>query len=153
MIRRTLLAVLVASFVPTFAFAQANRDAIAKQIEANERAINTAIQKNDLAAFRALVADDGFALNGGGLMPVSEFVKVFNEFKLASFTIDQVKVMFVNDNAAIITYRFAGKGTFMGQPLPGPTLSSTVYANRGGKWMAIFNQETIATPPPPPAKK
>ena len=138
--------------MPALAGAQTNRDAIAKQLEANERAINMAIQKNDLAAFKALVADDGFAMDGTGMMAVPEFVKMFNQFKLASFTIDQVKVVFANDTAAIITYRFAGKGTFMGQTMPSPTLASTVYANRGGKWVAVFHQETMPTPPPPPQR-
>ncbi|MBY0495145.1 MAG: hypothetical protein K2Y23_13120 [Cyanobacteria bacterium] len=61
MIRRPLVAaVFVASFIPSIAFAQANRDAIAKQLEASERAIYVAIQMGDLAAFRAIVVDDGF---------------------------------------------------------------------------------------------
>jgi len=152
MMRRFLILAVVV-LVPSIAVAQANRDAIAKQLEANERAINTAIQKGDMAGFKAIVADDGFAMDGSGLMPVSEFLKMFNEFKIQTFTIDQVKVVFLNDSAAVITYRFTGKGTMMGQPMPSPVLASTAYANRGGKWMAVFHQETVVTPPPPPAKK
>ena len=144
---RKFLLIAVVVLVPSFAAAQANRDAIAKQLEANERAINVALQKGDLAGFKSLVADDGFTMDGNGLMPVSEFVKMFAEIKLASFTIDQVKVVFANDNAAVITYRFAGKGSMMGQAMPSPVLASTTYANRGGKWVAIFHQETIPTPP------
>ena len=153
MIRRTLLVVLVASIVPTFAFAQANRDAIAKQIEANERAINVAVQKGDVNAFKALVSDDAVATDGAGPMAVSEFIKMFAQVKLASFTIEQPKVLFLNDTAAVITYRFTAKGMMMGQPMPSAVLASTAWANRGGKWVAVYHQETIPTPPPPPAKK
>lgn len=152
MIRRMFFVVLVASFVPAVAGAQSGTAAATKQIEANERAINVAIQKGDVNAFKALVADDGVAVDGSGAMPVSEFVKMFAQIKLASFTIEQPKVMFLNDTAAVITYRFTGKGSMMGQPMPSPVLASTVYALRGGKWMAVFHQETIPTPPPP-AKK
>jgi len=152
MIRRFLLLTLVVC-APSAAFAQAKPDALAKQLEANERAINVAVQKGDLAGFNALVASDGFAMDGSGLMAVSEFVKMFNQMKIATFTIDQVKVMSLNDTAAVITYRFTGKGTMMGQPIPSPTLASTTYVNRGGKWLAVFHQETIPTPPPPPVKK
>jgi hypothetical protein len=98
-------------------------------------------------AFKALVAEDAVAMDGAGPMSVSEFIKMFGQFKLDSFTIDQPKVMFLNDTAAVITYRFTAKGTFMGQPVPSPVLASTVYALRGGKWMAVFHQETIPTPP------
>jgi ketosteroid isomerase-like protein len=152
MIRR-ILTVVVVLLVPAIAGAQANRDAIAKQLEANERAINVAIQKGDVAAFKALVADDAVAVDGNGVMAVSEFVKEFAQIKLASFTIEQVKVTFATDNAAVITYRFTAKGSMMGQPMPSPVLASTTYANRGGKWVAVFHQETIPTPPPPATKK
>lgn len=152
MIRRMFLVVLVALLVPSVAAGQSGTAAAIKQIEANERAINAAIQKGDVAAFKALVAEDGVTMDGAGPMPVSEFIKMFAQVKLASFTIDQPKVMFLNDTAAVITYRFTGKGSMMGQPMPSPVLASTVYALRGGKWMAVFHQETIPTPPPP-AKK
>ena len=152
MIRRLLLLTLVVS-IPSAVLAQANRDALAKQLEANERAINVAVQKSDIAGFSALVATDGFAMDGTGLMAVSEFVKMFNQMKLTTFSIDQVKVIPASDTAAVITYRFTGKGTMMGQPMPSPVLASTTYANRGGKWVAVFHQETIPTPPPPAAKK
>jgi hypothetical protein len=107
---------------------------LAKQREANERAINAAIQKGDVADFKALVADDGAAMDGTGVMPVSEFVKEYAQIKLQTFTIDQVEAT-------------------TGQAMPSPVWASTTYANRGGKWVAIFHQETIPSPPPPPAKK
>jgi len=151
MIRK--LIVFVVLLIPSLALAQANRDAIAKQLEANERAINVAVQKGDVAGFKALVADDGFAMDGTGMMPVSGFVKEFAQIKLQTFTIENVKVVFANDSAAVITYRFTAKGSMMGQAMPSPVLASTTYANRGGKWVAIFHQETIPTPPPPAAKK
>ena len=153
MIRRMFLVVVVALFVPSVVGAQTGTAAAAKQIEANERAINAAIQKGDVAAFQGLVAEDAFAMDGAGPMAVSEFVKMFAQVKLASFSIDQPKVMFLNDTAAVLTYRFTAKGSMMGQPMPSPVLASTVYAQRGGKWVAVFHQETIPTPPPPPAKK
>ena len=144
---RRLFIVAVIAFLPSLAAAQ-DRAAIAKAIEANERAINVAIQKGDLAGFKALVADDGYAMDGTGLMPVPEFVKMFAQIKLQTFTIDQVKVVFGNDSSAVITYRFAGKGSMMGQAMPSPVWASTTYANRGGKWVAVFHQETIPTPMP-----
>ena len=73
-------------------------------------------------------------MDGTGVMPVSEFVKEYAQIKLQTFTIDQVEAM-------------------TGQAMPSPVWASTTYANRGGKWVAIFLQETIPSPPPPPAKK
>jgi hypothetical protein len=152
MSRTSLLVVLAVAFlVPNVATAQ--NAALAKQIEANERAVQDAVAKGDAAAFNKLVAADGMSLEGSGPMPVSEFVKMLPQVKVASWAIDQVKVTPINDTTAVITYRWTGKGTMMGQAFPSPVFASTVWANKAGKWMAVFHQETIATPPPPPAKK
>ena len=153
MLRRSLIAAVVL-LVPVLSFAQDNA-AIAKQIEANERAVNAAVAKGDLAGFKALIADDAVAGDGAGFMPVSEFEKEFNQMKVASYNIDQVNVKVVNPTTAIITYHWTGKGTMMGQPMPGNVMASSVWVNKAGKWQAVFHQETVATPPPaaPPAAK
>ena len=38
-------------------------------------------------------------------------------------------------------------------PIPSPTWASTVWTNKGGKWMAVFHQETAAMPAPTAAAK
>jgi uncharacterized protein (TIGR02246 family) len=150
---RRLLIVAVVALMPALAGAQTNRDAIAKQIEANERAINAALQKGDAAGFQALAANDAISVDPMGVTPIAEFMKMFSQFKISGVTIDQVKVTFLNDTAAVITYRWQGKGSVMGQPVPPVALASTAWANRGGKWVAVFHQETIPAPMPPAAKK
>jgi hypothetical protein len=61
-------------------------------------------------------------------------------------------VLWVDDNTAVHYYRWTGKGTYMGQPVPSPVYASSVWTNRGGKWIAVYHQETAAMPPPPPPK-
>lgn len=150
---RKLLIVAVAAFLPSLAAAQTDTAGTIKQIEAMERALNAAVQKGDVNAFKANLAEDAVSMDGNGPMPVAEFLKMFNQFKIASFAIDQAKVTFLNDTTAVITYRWTGKGTMMGQPVPSPTWSSTTWVKRAGKWVAVFHQETVATPAPPPVKK
>jgi uncharacterized protein (TIGR02246 family) len=148
--RFVLVAVFVASFVPTNAAAQAGRDAAAKAIEANERAILTAIQKQDVKGFISATAQDGVVISPGGVMTIADFVKSISQVKLDSFTLDQVKVTFLTDTSALISYRFTGTGTYMGQALP-QEYATSAYVNRGGKWISVFHQETVIVPPP--AKK
>jgi ketosteroid isomerase-like protein len=150
---RKLLIVAVTVLVPAIAGAQQTTDSKAKQIEAMERALHAALQKGDINAFKANIADDAISMEGAGPMPIAEFLKMFGQFKITKHAIDQVKVNFLSDTAAIITYRWTGAGTMMGQPVPSPAWASTVYALRAGKWQAVFHQETIATPPPPAPKK
>jgi len=150
---RKLLILAVVVIVPALAAAQTDTAGNTKQILAMEQALHAAIQKGDINAFKANVAEDAVSMEGNGPMPIAEFLKEFNQMKVASFSIDQPKVTFLNDTAAVITYRWTGKGTMMGQPLPSPTWASTTWLKRGGKWVAVFHQETIATPPPPAVKK
>ena len=57
-----------------------------------------------------------------------------------------------DDKTALVLYKWTGAGTMMGQPVPSPTYASTVWTKKGGKWVAIFHQETTAATPPPAAK-
>lgn len=147
MIRKFLVLALL-TLLPSLAAAQSTTAGNTKQIEAMERALNAAIQKGDLTAFKANIADDAISMDGSGPMPIAEFLKMFDQFKIQSFTIEQPSVRFLNDSTAIITYRWTGKGTMMGQPVPSPTWASTVWVKRADKWAAVFHQETNATPPP-----
>lgn len=142
-------AVVVAFLVPVSAAAQ---PAIAKQIEANERALNDAVAKADAVAFKNLVADSAISVDGSGAMPVTEFIKMLPQVKVASWAIDQVNVLAINDTTAFITYRWTGKGTMAGQAFPSPVYASTVWSNKGGSWVAVLHQESTALPPPPVKK-
>ena len=150
---RKFLIVAVVALVPSFAAAQTDTAGATKQIQAMEQAINAAIQKGDATAFKANIADDAITMDGNGAMPIAEFLKVFGQFKVTSFAIDQSKVTFLNDTTAIHTYRWTGKGSMMGQAMSSPTWSSTTWVKRGGKWVAVFHQETIATATPPAVMK
>lgn len=152
MLRKSLI-VAVVMLIPALAAAQQATADKAKQIEAMERALHAGLQKGDINAFKANIADDAVSMEGGGPMPVAEFLKMFDQIKFTKSALDQVKVSFVNDSTAIITYRWTGAGSMMGQPFPSPAWASTVWVLRAGKWQAVFHQETPATPPPPAAKK
>ena len=86
-------------------------------------------------------------------MAVPEFEKVFNQVTTEpGWKITGSKIFWIDNDAAVHIYRWSGKGTFMGHPF-GDTHSSTVWANRGGTWQAVFHQETPAAPAPPAPKK
>jgi hypothetical protein len=147
-----VLLVVAASAVAVFA--QTDRAAVEKQIIAGERKINEAFAKGDVAGFQALVASDGYSVDAMGRMKASEFPKVIKDMKIASWDIDQSQILWVNNDVAIHTYRWTGKGTFQGQPFPSPAWASTVWMKKDGKWIAFFHQESPAMEmPKPPAKK
>jgi hypothetical protein len=46
-----------------------------------------------------------------------------------------------------------GAGTYMGKPLSDTAYASTVWTERGGKWVAVFHQESDAAPAAAPGAK
>jgi hypothetical protein len=131
----------------------ANRAAIEKQIVANERTINESVAKGDMKGFNALVASDAISMDSGGIMKTGDpnFEKMVKEIKITSWNIEGSQFLWINDNTVVHIYKWTGKGTYQGQPVPSPTWSSTVWANKGGKWTAVFHQESLSMPAPAPA--
>jgi hypothetical protein len=165
LVLKFILALLVMTTVAALAQAPAasNHAAAEKQIIANERAINEAIAKGDMKTFHANLAPDAVAIDPGGISKANapEFDKMLQGLKMQSWNIDGSQFYWVNDSTVVHMYRWTGKGTYQGQPVPSPTWSSTLWSNKGGKWLAVFHQETTAMAPPPtqldtkpgPAKK
>jgi hypothetical protein len=150
----TLYALTTSAQTPAKAPAQGGMDkmAVEKALIANEQKINDAVVKGDVAAFKALVATDGLAIDENGPSAVADFEKMIapGMAKITDMKLDNFKVMWVSSDVAIVTYNWTGKGTVMDMPVK-PTYSSTVYAQRGGKWLAVFHQESVKNPNPPPA--
>jgi ketosteroid isomerase-like protein len=138
--------VLVLAMLAAPAGAQApTTAAIEKQLVANERAINEAVAKNDMKAFRALVAREAWSVDGTGVMPVAEFEKMLSAFKVTAWKIENPQVQWLSPDIALVTYKWTGTGTFQGQPLPSPSWASTLWAKQAdGKWLAKFHQESMA---------
>ena len=116
----------------TTVYLAAQDPAAEKTLIANERAVNEAVATGDLA--------------------VAEFIKTFpqmtKDMKIASWDISDFKTVWVDANTAVLTYKWTGKGTYQGQPIPSATWSSTVWTKRSGKWSAVFHQESAGAPAP-----
>ena len=48
-------------------------------------------------------------------------------------------------NVGLVTYKVTEKGSFKGEPLPSkPSYVGSAYLKRGGKWVNVFTQTTLA---------
>ena len=128
-----------------------NKAAIETALVANEQKINDAVMKGDAAAFKSLTATEGMGGDANGFMSTTDFAKTIKPgmAKVTDMKLSGFKVLWINDTSAVLTYTWSGKGTFMDQPVPSPVYVSTVYVNRGDKWLALYHQETPAAPVPP----
>jgi hypothetical protein len=142
----TMLALAAAIGGSAPARAQAQDPAAEKTLIANERAVNGAFAKGDVAAFKEHLATDGWAIDPvSGRMAMADFVKMLpdlaKDIKITKWDITEPKVIWIDANNAVLTYKWTGTGTFQGKPLPS-TWASTVWSKRNGKWTALFHQES-----------
>ena len=142
--KRTVAMIAGVLLCATMAWAQ-NNEAVEKQLIANERTINEAVNKKDLKTFHAMVDPGGFGLDAVGFTRVSDMDKMFQQMRITESRIDQERVIWLSPDVAVVAYRWTGKGTYQGMPVPSPTYASTIYAKqRNGQWLARFHQESMA---------
>jgi hypothetical protein len=148
-----LMTILLAGAIVVMgaAYARAQDPQAEKSIIANERAVNDAVAKANLAGFTQHVTADGWAVDGmSGRMAVADFIKGFDtmakDMKISSWDITDSKVLWVDANTAVHSYKWTGQGTYQGQPVPSPVWASSVWTKKNGKWMAVFHQESASVP-------
>jgi len=111
---------------------------------AQEKVLLESVVKHDVKAFSALIAPGAGSVDEGGYMAVAEFIKMFDQAKIDIQTPTDIKVISLGPTAAVVTYTLNQKGTFQGQPVPPTVYATTTWVNRGGKWLAMFHQESTA---------
>lgn len=139
----------------TLAFAQAEmkkpmatKGDLANTLMHREQAMLEALQKKDVAGFKKYIMAGTWNVDENGYMTIDDFVKALNDpkanFMWESFKTSDMKVVNIDANAAVVTYKLDEKGSFMGQPMPPVVYATTIWANHGGTWMAVFHQESTA---------
>jgi hypothetical protein len=128
-------------------------------IIAREKQLWDLLKNKDFDGFAAMIADDGIEVISQGINDKAAIIKEVKDLALTDVTLSDWKVVMIDTDAAVVTYTVSAKGTAGGQPIdPKPARTSTAWVNRGGKWLAIYHQETEAAPVPatssssPPAK-
>jgi len=115
------------------------------KLEALERKVCDSFKAQDFNAFKEVVASDAMSADMNGFATPDQMEPMMKDYALESYTMEDFKLIRLDKDAAVLAYTFNGKGTFKGQPMPaGPYYCSTTYVSRGGKWMSIFHQETLA---------
>jgi hypothetical protein len=132
---------------PAQASATMDKAALEAELRASEQKLNDAVAKGNLTAFKALVGDSAWSVDQGGQMSILDLEKSLAQFKIEpGWAITDSKVVWIDTSSAVVTYKWTGRGSMSGQPLPPVAFASTVWTKRGGKWVAVFHQETAAAP-------
>ncbi len=108
----------------------------------NERKIWEGFKARDANAVSALLADDVQVVTVNGRFNKSGFLRIVPQLpEIPSYTITNASVISPNKDVAILTYdcKYVTKEP---RPMNHSAFQTTVWVNRGGNWVAVFNQET-----------
>jgi hypothetical protein len=126
-----------------------DRTAVQKQILADEKAVIDALTKGDAKSFDSYVLPDSYFPIGGVVLKAADVVRAMKEMTKGCgpirVALTESIFYWVSDSTVVHIYKATATSYGICQDGPIPTLlSSTVWTNRGGKWLAAFHQDSYA---------
>jgi hypothetical protein len=106
---------------------------------AREKQVWEMLKKKDYDGFASMLADDQVEVSPSGVNDKAGSVAGVKNGDFSTASLSDFKVVKVDDDAVVVTYLV--KSTEAGSN-PGGYRESTVWVNRGGKWLAVFHQGT-----------
>lgn len=130
--------------------AKASPTAEAKPAEGNsddpiarEKQVWDALKKRDYVAFANFLADDRIEVRSMGVSDKVGSVNGVQQVDLSGASLSNFKVVKLDDDASLTTYMVK----YPAAVSPNPERASSIWVNRGGKWLAVFHQRTEVKPP------
>lgn len=111
---------------------------------ANEKIVWDAFKSRNLDAFAAVLDPAFLEIEGTAVYDKAAAVKGA-DFDASQFELSEWKAARINNDAALVTYLMTSK-----DPKMGPERHTTIWANRGGKWLGLLH---VGTPMAKPAAK
>src|SRR5712692_1385338 len=114
-----------------------------KKLSAAETKLWDAFKNKDPKPFKTGLTADAFALSENGIEKKEDTLKMIPSApcEIKSYELSDWKLTTINSSTALVTYKGKTDGACAGRPIP-TVWCSTLYVNRGGKWLAVFHTET-----------
>jgi ketosteroid isomerase-like protein len=117
-------------------------NAMEEQVLAKEREGLEALKAGDVQHFADITAEDAIFVDPQGPATKAEVLSHVNGFTLTGYTITDVKFVAVSANSGLISYKCAETGNSHGHDFAAQVYVSSIWIQRGGKWLCLFSQET-----------
>jgi hypothetical protein len=116
---------------------------LAAEIRAKENAVWMAAKQRDMRRFADLVADDARMVFGSGVMTKHEYMQEASARTIIDYSLEDFQLFMPAKGIVITLYKATVSGTAHGKTFPPSTMrESSIWAQRDGKWVAVWNQET-----------
>ena len=125
-----------------------SKKAIERALIAKEKATWEAVKKNDVKGFKRNFSPDFAGVYEDGVHTVDVEAEQIPDVKMKMYTLSDIKVALPTGDTAIITYKVNSQGDYKGQDFSGDYYCSSVWVNRGGKWVAVLHTEVKAAKTP-----
>jgi ketosteroid isomerase-like protein len=138
-----LFAVIALVFIVSPMMLKAD-DGLEKKVVAKEREELEAIKAGNMKAFADLIADDAVFLNQHGPGTKAQVVEHTSAVRVLDFSMDDVKFVPLSGKSGLVAYKLTEKINNDGMEFTVQVFASAVWAERGGRWVCLFSQETPA---------
>lgn len=113
-------------------------------IIAREREVWQALQDGDGAADARLLADDFIGLYETGFATKAEHVKWVGEGRVASYTMEEIRLVRLHSEAVLLLYKADFEGCQKGEDYRKTQYISSLWVWRANQWLNVFSQDTNA---------
>jgi hypothetical protein len=125
-----------------------SKKALERALIAKERSTWEAVKKNDVKGFKRNFSPDFAGVYEDGVHTVDVEAEQIADVKMKAYTLSDIKVALPTGDTAVITYKVNSQGDYKGQDFSGDYHCSSVWVNRGGKWVAVLHTEVKAAKTP-----
>jgi hypothetical protein len=108
--------------------------------------------RKDFAGWKSLISDDALAVYSDGYATKSDVLEATKTMIGGHCVMDKVKFTAISKKAGLITYRMTQDWNEAGKPQARQYYISSLWVNRGGKWISSFWQETDTSTESPAVK-
>ncbi len=111
---------------------------------ANEKAVWAALKAKDYNGFASFLAPEAIEVEADAVYDKAGSVKGVEQFDASKSELSDFKALKFDDDAGLVTYTVKLPGS-----KPATEHHTTIWANRSGKWLALFHQGTPVMAMPP----
>ena len=111
-------------------------------IAAEKRVIWEAVAKKQIDVLQSSLANDYLDVSDVGIFTKTETLQLIPSLTLRDYSLDKFKVIKLNRKAGVITYEAIQHWTLNGREAPSHVRATSVWINRGCRWLVVFHQES-----------
>jgi len=120
------------------------KGSIADLLVAKEKTLPEAQKRKDIAYLKSITTDDFLDVGPDGkIYTKDDVLEGMNQISLEDFSLYNVKVLSLTENAAVVTYDAVVHMTIGSEEAPRYQRLSSVWVNHQGSWLLKFQQATV----------